>query len=184
MDREETWRLFKQGKDAWNAWAEEMLAKRKALEEAGEWETNERRIGQNSLTLEWQQNAKADFDGRAFSGGAEFDSFVFPGGVRFQHAVFSGDAGFVSAKFVDYADFLEARFGAAADFGQAAFEGTVVFGGVAFESDTSFLAAKFEMGAGFWRRQLADAFHLGRIWMELTFNEQVTQKGEGFLSQS
>ena len=34
MNKEESLALFKQGKDAWNAWAEEMLAQRKALEGA------------------------------------------------------------------------------------------------------------------------------------------------------
>ena len=40
------------------------------------------------------------------------------------------------------------------------------------------------MGTGFRWRQLVDAFRLGWVWMELAFNEQVTQKGKGFLSQS
>ena len=38
MTRDETIALFLQGREAWNAWAEAMLAERKALEEAGEWD--------------------------------------------------------------------------------------------------------------------------------------------------
>ncbi len=37
MDRDGTVALFLQGREAWNAWAEKMLAERKALEEAGRW---------------------------------------------------------------------------------------------------------------------------------------------------
>jgi hypothetical protein len=35
MTRDETIALFLKGKDAWNAWAEDMLAQRKALEDSG-----------------------------------------------------------------------------------------------------------------------------------------------------
>ena len=35
MNRDETVALFLQGREAWNAWAEKMLAERKALEAAG-----------------------------------------------------------------------------------------------------------------------------------------------------
>jgi hypothetical protein len=38
MTRDETIALFLKGKDAWNAWAEDMLAQRKALEESGQWQ--------------------------------------------------------------------------------------------------------------------------------------------------
>jgi hypothetical protein len=34
MTRDETAALFLQGKEAWNAWAEKMLAERKAIESA------------------------------------------------------------------------------------------------------------------------------------------------------
>lgn len=35
MNREETHALWAQGRDAWNAWAQEMLAEKARLEEAG-----------------------------------------------------------------------------------------------------------------------------------------------------
>ena len=45
MNREETLALWKQGKEAWNSWAEGMLAQRKKLEEAGEWAAKIQRRG-------------------------------------------------------------------------------------------------------------------------------------------
>ena len=38
MNQKETLALWQQGKDAWNAWAERMLAKRRALEEKGQFD--------------------------------------------------------------------------------------------------------------------------------------------------
>jgi hypothetical protein len=64
MNREETLALYARGKEAWNAWAEDMLAKRKALEEAGTWEV-ENNLGslelQNEATKAWAAVATADF---------------------------------------------------------------------------------------------------------------------------
>jgi hypothetical protein len=37
MTRDETVALFLRGREAWNAWAEKMLAERKAMEEDGRW---------------------------------------------------------------------------------------------------------------------------------------------------
>ena len=48
MNQEDTIARFKQGKDAWNAWAEEMLAERKAMEADGRWSAEREPWGDRS----------------------------------------------------------------------------------------------------------------------------------------
>jgi hypothetical protein len=38
MNKDETLALYEQGKDAWNAWAKEMLKRRAEMETAGTWD--------------------------------------------------------------------------------------------------------------------------------------------------
>jgi hypothetical protein len=73
MNRDETVALFLQGKEVWNAWAEKMLAERKAMEADGRWAA-ERRPGwaaerrypwskpepKNEETRAWMEAAAAD----------------------------------------------------------------------------------------------------------------------------
>jgi hypothetical protein len=52
MDYAQTHALFAQGKDAWNAWANEMLSQKKAYEDAGTWEAHQE---------QWEDEARAVF---------------------------------------------------------------------------------------------------------------------------
>jgi hypothetical protein len=45
MNWDETVDLFLKGKEAWNAWAEDMLAKRKTLEADGRWAAEKDYLG-------------------------------------------------------------------------------------------------------------------------------------------
>ena len=158
MNREETWELFKQGKDAWNTWAEDMLAKRQALEEAGEWAVSRLGWGENCHTREWLEAAKADFSGRAFSTdqfpqrfpkGVDFNDFIFPGVAWFGDAVFQGHAWFISSVFYGEARFVAATFQGDAGFDRAAFEGDAWFGSALFGGTAWFDGATFRETAGF-----------------------------------
>lgn len=71
MNKEESLALLEQGRDAWNAWAEDLLAERERLEAVGEWETAKE---------EWEDRAQVDFEGHEFEIGVDFDSFVSPTG--------------------------------------------------------------------------------------------------------
>ena len=65
MTRDETVERFLQGKEAWNAWAEQMLAERKAMEADGRWSAEQDAFGDlipnNDETLAWMDGASADF---------------------------------------------------------------------------------------------------------------------------
>ncbi|MBT3070612.1 pentapeptide repeat-containing protein [Rhodomicrobium sp. Az07] len=65
MNRDETVALFLRGREAWNAWANRMLAERKALQGAGKWAARKLPWGelesQNDDTRQWLEDARADF---------------------------------------------------------------------------------------------------------------------------
>jgi hypothetical protein len=50
MNRDETVAPFLQGREAWNAWAEQMLAERRALEAAGTWKSRREYSDERSAT--------------------------------------------------------------------------------------------------------------------------------------
>ena len=94
MNQAESLALFGQGRAAWNAWAEQRLAERRKLEEAGDWTGDSDLHEQDITTLAWHDAATADFSGHKLEGMADF---VFPGEARFSNATFSGDAWFRAA---------------------------------------------------------------------------------------
>jgi hypothetical protein len=70
MNRDETVALFLQGQEAWKAWAEKMLAERKAMEADGRWrleKDDSRNLGPlNYETGKWIMVTSADFSNCRF----------------------------------------------------------------------------------------------------------------------
>lgn len=150
MNSDETWALWEQcqasedPKKVWNAWANDLLARREALEAAGEWE----------------DKATVDFSTRTFDKGANFSGFIFPGDASFHEATFTGYAAFSNAKFTGGAYFRDATFekGAAffgatftgdTKFSRATFNSVVDFENTTFTGDTKFSHATFTEGVIF-----------------------------------
>jgi hypothetical protein len=98
VNKEETLALYEQGRDAWNAWAEKMLADRTALEAAGA----------------WKNASKAYFEEHSFDTEADFRGFIFPGDAGFGGGTFRGTAWFGLSVFNCSADFTNAVFQGAA----------------------------------------------------------------------
>ncbi|MGA7322937.1 MAG: hypothetical protein WBX25_00265, partial [Rhodomicrobium sp.] len=65
MTRDETVALFLQGREAWNAWANEMLSERKTMEADGRWAADVAAAGnlapKNAEPRSWMDAARADF---------------------------------------------------------------------------------------------------------------------------
>ena len=148
MNKEESLALFRQGRAVWNTWAEERLAERRKLEEAGHWLENSNPDKQNDATRAWHETATADFSGHEFKV-ADFSGFIFPGPALFRAADFSGDAEFREAAFLGYAGFSEATFSGDAGFRKAAFSGSAGFHKAAFSGYAGFSEAAFKGNAGF-----------------------------------
>lgn len=170
MNKADTLALFAQGKEAWNAWAERMLAERKALEEKGEW----REFDREGASQAWRDAARADFRGHKFAEPANFSGYVFPDeanfgpvkgkdatgksvhiSVRFEMpaffggAIFSGFASFGGAIFADTAYFTESRFLGVTGFGEATFSEDVGFDKAIFARGAAFIETMFLRDARF-----------------------------------
>ncbi len=151
----------------WNAWAEDMLAKRKALENSGAWVAEKSRQGrlepQNAQTRAWLERAEGNFcqcefvvqrtEGSKEKANAQeppiksivsnntdidFRGFVFPGNAQFNGATFAG-----------LAWFTDATFSGKASFGNATFSNSTSFGGTTFLGNASFSSAIFSGNARF-----------------------------------
>ena len=167
MNKEESLALFSQGRAAWNTWAEERLAERRKLEEAGDWIEDPDPDKQNDAMRAWHEAATADFSGHEFEDVADFSGFVFPGRALFlvaafsgyagfRKATFSGDAEFSEAAFSGYAGFSEATFSGDAGFYKAAFSGNAGFHRATFSGDAKFREAAFKGNAGFSEAAFSD----------------------------
>jgi hypothetical protein len=145
MSVEQTLARWGEGKESWNAWAEELLARKARLVEAGEWAANPFGEGENAATRDWLAEARADFSDQVFPEGVHFAGYIFPGPVVFANCAFSGGATFDDARFEAGASFANARFEAAASFKRAHFAGIADFDEAAFTADADFEHAQFAM---------------------------------------
>jgi Pentapeptide repeats (9 copies) len=172
MTRDETVALFLQGKKAWNAWAEKMLAERKAMEADGRWAA-ERRPGwaverkypwdklepKNEETGAWIEAAAADLSHCRFlvrggkgineaAGETKKEDRSPPPPVK--STSIDGDViNFEGFVFPGDADFRSATFSGYADFRSAAFSGIADFRSAAFSGDAYFRNAAFTGYANF-----------------------------------
>ena len=157
MNQEETLALFfEEKKGAWNRWAEERLAEKKALQEAGEWVEGYDRNAWNEKTRDWHGSARADFSEHEFEENADFRHLTFPGYAGFGDATFEGHARFRDATFKGDAGFDGATFEEGAGFGQTLFLSLAVFDD-----------AKFERAANFHAMRGQSAFSLARTTFEM-----------------
>src|SRR5262245_20679512 len=153
MNRDDTLKKFSQGKEAWNAWADDMKAERILLKNSGQWQpTIQNNIwleGKNDATKKWLRDATAEFPSNFPEGQVMllFSDFVFPGPARFDGATFSAHASFSGAKSLGPAWFKEAKFSDDAVFHGRKFSGPAFFNRAMFSGDAWFEEAKFSLCA-------------------------------------
>lgn len=105
--------LAADGPKAWNVWAEDRLAEKRALIQHGQWEAEHDysqglRVGKNKETQDWLDGATVSSSGK-FPRDARFDECIFPGPVIFRGArVYSTP--FKDARFEDLVRFDSAHF--------------------------------------------------------------------------
>ncbi len=157
MTRDETIALFLKGKDAWNAWAEDMLAQRKALEDSGQWQISPgnsvEHARSNPETANWLALACADFSNIEMTGkkrpnsssvrlsknvsGAnvyelnmdqiDFSGFIFPANVSFENSVFHIKTYFSDCQFYGSSNFVGTKFAKSVTFHNGNFWGFCTF---------------------------------------------------------
>ncbi len=155
MNRKETLALYAKGKDAWNAWASEMLSKYEEMRKSGKWSVEDGLYlePKNRATRRWLNAAKADFstekEPQTFAQKMDFSGFTFPSTALFHFATFEKDAWFVSARFLRRAWFLATQFSGAALFEAAEFKNDAMFERATFSKNAQFDAATLSAFASF-----------------------------------
>jgi hypothetical protein len=66
MNQDESVALWRRGKDAWNAWAEDMLRQKAELEKAGTWNGDKSYNEWSDETRKWNEAAQTDLSGLRF----------------------------------------------------------------------------------------------------------------------
>ncbi len=151
MTRDESIALWRQGKDAWNAWAEARLADKKALEAAGRWRVVDRSFadrgneieGQNDETRAWIAAATIDLSGLLFVTRALADAAGQQAGHNedlWPPSEADVKSILVEGDVIDFSGFI---FPWLAWFGGAQFHGEAWFGDATFKASTSFAEARF-----------------------------------------
>ena len=164
MNKKESLALFRQGRAAWNTWAEKRLAERRKLKEAGDWIEDSDPDKQNDATRAWHKATTADFSGHTFNSVADFSGFVFPGPALFREAAFSGKAEFRAAAFSGKAEFRAAAFSSNAEFSEANFSKIASFVQTDFTGFTSFDRCRFEECANYHAIKVSRSFSLSQAW--------------------
>jgi hypothetical protein len=174
MNQDETVELFLKGREAWNEWANALLAERKAMEEAGAWKSSREyswkpEKGENPETQAWLEKASASFSrclflvrgagtketaGEDKKEGADSEPPVKSIQLEADHAdfegfVFPGNADFASATFTGDAHFESATFTGNAYFASATFNGDAYFRETRFKQKATFNLANFKQYASF-----------------------------------
>jgi len=145
MSVEQTLARWGEGKESWNAWAQDLLARKARLVETGEWAANPFGEGENPATRDWLAQARADFSDQVFPEAVHFAGYIFPGPVVFANCAFSGGATFDEARFEAAAMFSKARFEDSASFKRVHFAGIADFDEAVFTGDADFEHAQFLM---------------------------------------
>jgi len=196
MTRDETIALFLQGREAWNAWAEGMLAERKALEEAGEWAVETDFIGplkgQNDKTRDWVKRASVDFSRcRVVRSGAEASSLRGPEApnqsrdlhrsVLHRHGADAPrdddeDDGLITIEVADRFDCVGFIFPANASFASAQVHTNASFASADFHAAASFASAQFHAAASFASAQ----FHAAASFASAQFHARASFRSAQF----
>jgi len=157
MNRDETLALFAKGKDAWNAWAQDMLNKRKELEAKGQWKIDDsdkfidpdKPPSMSPETESWIAVASTAFTNVAGHFALNFSDFVFPGPANFSKNTFRKTANFDRTQWYGPAYFSNTIFAANVSFESARFLDDALFDEMTANKRTAFSGTNFEKSAVF-----------------------------------
>ena len=166
VKQHETRELFQQGRDAWNNWADRMLAERAELEAS------------NDELREWHDRAKVQFREGDLVHGSDLSGFVFPGQADFQGlrlispismegtefhgtakfagTIFRSNVTFARTTFHDEAHFKRAKFSGYTDLRNCTFAGRATFDEMEVDGPANFTRCQFDQGADFRNTKFDD----------------------------
>jgi len=154
---------FEAARSVWNRWADDLLAERERLEDAGLWSADRQEHGplevHNEETQRWMQAAKADFSGLRFVMRIEADEIRLDLGDVVSRpstwqpvkavAYDQDDISFAGFIFPGLVDFEETQFTATVHFAAAQFMDEACFRDTRFVHDALFARAHFAQPAHF-----------------------------------
>ncbi len=164
MNKKQSLALYAKGKDAWNVWANDILAKKVELEQNKQWQINTSKEEINQATKDWIEDSSVDFSEHIFKENVNFSNFIFPhfvsfnkttfsGHTWFENVVFNGDVGFYNTTLDGDAGFHSAEFNGDAWFDNATFRGDMWFNNVTFRGIARFNQILCEGSASFQKTQ-------------------------------
>ncbi len=198
MNKQESIELFRKGKDAWNKWAQGLLAEKQGIIHSlgGNWPVKDDWdndinncliISDNPTVQSWLDKARVNFSEMTFGSSdsteltndtlpisshkLDFESFIFPSEVVFKQTKFNIEVDFKECKFEGHAWFDRCQFLEKIEFARARFKGMISFNRSKFVDSVGFEVVLFE-GKAFFNEL---AFELG-----VSFNEAIFKKSVGF----
>ena len=177
----------------WNAWADEMLAKKNALDESGLWVAERDIAGKlqpkNPQTRAWMDLANSDFSrclfhlrGTGISEGESAEEkeeghasklpfqIINCAYVDLSEYIFPGDVSFESSTIGGNAYFIGAAFESEATFKKSTFKGEARFSKAIFKGSADFNNATFEAAAFFDAKFLRHAWFSGAVFEDALFD--------------
>ena len=153
MNQDESVALWRRGKDAWNAWAEDMLRQKAELEQAGVWNGDKSEDEWSGETCKWNEAAQIDLSRLRFMTRALADTAEKQVGQP-EEGSRPADANIktlvVECDCIDFNGFVFPR---RAWFSHAQFHGDAQFLGARFHGPVGFVDAQFHEGGGFEEAQ-------------------------------
>jgi uncharacterized protein YjbI with pentapeptide repeats len=150
MNQDESVALWRRGREAWNAWAEDILRQKAELEKSGTWNGDKSSIDWSDETRKWIEAAQTDLSGLRFMTRALPDTAEKqvgqpeegsrPADADVKTLIIEGDD-------IDFKGFV---FPWQVHFGTAQFQGKTDFQGARFHGKAVFQKAQFHGDAGFW----------------------------------
>ena len=148
---------FLAGKEVWNDWARDMLARKEKLVEEGKWQVKRgidflwrhRDLSHNPEVQAWLDEAYLDFSSLIFKmnqneNRIDKDAILFKAVIlNFSHFIFPYETTFVNSQFFGGIDFFYSIFYDSTNFSSAKFKDRVVFSGSNFCSDAYFYNSRF-----------------------------------------
>ena len=163
----------------WNVWAEKMLARKEKIIQANKWKLRTTTLGlagETQETIDWLEDAHANFSGYKFENNADFRNFRFPGPASFgpvlslENETVEGSTALRkkgqfflgvfppggNVEFTGEALFADAEFFGPANFAGAKFNVLGDFRGATFHDDAAFYGSIFlQMGPDFSQARFA-----------------------------
>ena len=168
MNRDESIALWRQGRRAWNSWANDMLAKKAELKEAAPWQTSYldgTKVSSDEARA-WVEAASVNFSGLRFTQRTSTEGSSLPATCSEIIEVEADAVDFSSFVFPWQVDFQNTQFDLRITLSLSRFYGPAKFNNTSFHKKSSFSASQFYEEAYFFEAEFHQHVEFGGIDFE------------------